>query len=285
MQFYVIHGDADDTVNVSKARQSREKLEAGEYRFVYREITGEGHGVIGSSKSLSARKDAMSWCHSIRNRQVPLSENDEAFAKGVFLKLKAKKSVSPRVFDSLSRIGGPQVGKIIALACRAKSASLRAAAALAARKTLFGARVMKSLTGLLEDSNSKVRNAAFGALGTAAQWQYPEAQQALARYARNPDKKVTERLLAVVQLGRLIPMQLDCAHKNRGVFDALIDLLMDPDAKIRSMAFRSLRGQGGLNSGRARGRSTGGHNDPGGFGYSPRASKASRMQAVERWRE
>ena len=142
----------------------------------------------------------MSWCHSIRNRQVPLADNEEAFAKDVFLKLKAKKRVSPRVFDSLQRIGGPQVGKIIALACRSKSASVRAAAALASGKTMFGARVVKSLVRLLDDKNAKVWKAAFEALGAAARWQYPEAQEALSRYAQNREKKVTQRLLAIGQL-------------------------------------------------------------------------------------
>ena len=80
-------------------------------------------------------------------------------------------------------------------------------------------------------------------------------------------------------------MQLACTHKDRVVFMALIDLLLDSDVKIRSMAFRSLRGQGGLEAGRAKGRSTENPGDPGGFGYNPRAKEASRMRAVERWRE
>ena len=109
-------------------------------------------------------------------------------------------------------------------------------------------------------------------MGAAAHWQYPEAQEALSRYAQGQEKKVTQRLLAIGQLARLVPMQLACTHKDRVVFMALIDLLLDSDVKIRSMAFRSLRGQGGLEAGRAKGRSTENPGDPGGFGYNPRAT-------------
>ena len=284
VQFYLIHGDADDTVKVATARKSREKLESRSYRFVYREITGEGHALVSSSKSWPARRDAMSWCHAIRNRQVALSDSDQKLIDGIMEKLEAKKSLSPKVFNALSRIGGPPAADAIVLACTSKSSGARAAAALVCQKTTFGASVVESLTALLDDRDKKVRLAAFKALGKAAHWQVPEAQKVLCDHAKDVERQLTGRLLAIGELGGLVPMQLSCTHRDRLVFESLIDLLMDSDVKVRTIAFNALMGQGGTASRRTRGRSiTPGA--PDGFGYNPRAKEARRAQAAGRWRE
>ena len=110
------------------------------------------------------------------------------------------------------------------------------------------------------------------------------AYSPVVREANDCSAALLDRFGNVVAQAELIPMQITCTRKDRPVYEALIELLMDPDGKIRWMAFNALMARGGTDPRRKRGSAD--HPDfPGGFGYNPRAKEESRAPAIERFRE
>jgi predicted esterase len=242
-QLYFIHGDKDPTVKVEVGRKSVEALQASKYRFVYRELSGADHG-LGGPGNAPCKKDAVRWIHSLRNRTVPLSDDDRKAVEDLAEKIKEGKSPPPpTALARLLDLSGPEVEAALAAAFGSDRPELKKAAAVLCQQRLFGKAVMAALVPLLEDKDTAVRAAVERALGVAAHWQYPEALEALSAYAKDAERPVTDRFNAAAQLGLTVPIQLFCTNREPRVFDTLNALVEDKSGQLKGVARMGLDGK------------------------------------------
>ena len=144
-QLYLINGDKDPTVKVETARRSCEQLQAAKYRFVYRELTGADHG-LGGPGNAPCKKDAVRWLHSLRNRTVPLSDDERKAVEDLAAKIReAKSPPPPSALARLQDLSGPEVEEALAAALGSDRPELKKAAALLCQQRLFGRAVMAAL--------------------------------------------------------------------------------------------------------------------------------------------
>jgi predicted esterase len=242
-RLYLIHGDKDPTVKVETGRKSVEALQAAKYRYVYRELAGADHG-LGGPGNAPCKKDAVLWIHSLRNRTVPLSDDDRKAVEDLTAKLKEGKSPpAPAALARLLDLSGPEVEAALAAAFGSDRAELRKAAAVLCQQRVFAKTVMAGLVPLLEDKDAPVRAAAVRALGVAAHWNAPEALDALAALAKDVEKPATDRFNAAAQLGLAAPIQLFCTNREPRVFETLTALAEDKNGQLKGVARMGLDGK------------------------------------------
>jgi poly(3-hydroxybutyrate) depolymerase len=73
-EWYFVHGDKDEQVNVDSSRKAIKDLGQKGYRYVYREIDGADHGGITQYKDVA--DDAFLFLNALRHKEVPLSKDD-----------------------------------------------------------------------------------------------------------------------------------------------------------------------------------------------------------------
>jgi predicted esterase len=243
LQLYLIHGDQDPTVAVKSSRDACEQLKANNYRFVYREVEKADHG-LGLPCVKLLREDAIRWMHAQRNRLIPLSVEEQKIVADLTAKLEDGKSgPSQATFQKLKGLAGPEVDKLLVGAIQCERREWRLAAAKLCQERLFGKPVREALAGLLTDKDSRVVSTATRALGLAANWQFAEAQAALATQATDASKPSTDRFNAAGQLGLATPPQLPCGNKDATIFDTLKQLTGDKDYRVKTVAQYGLDGK------------------------------------------
>ncbi len=92
----------------------------------------------------------------------------------------------------------------------------------------------------LTDSSAAVRRAAIQALGIQGNWRLEPAQEALIKVATDKTWNPEERGLAVDALGVAAKMEVRGFYQDPAMFQALVKLLDEDDASLRTKAFAIL---------------------------------------------
>jgi len=266
-EWYFVHGDKDDAVNVNTSRNAVKDLQEKGYRTVYREIAGADHGSI--FQFADVLEDNLRFIHALRHKEIALSRDEIVKLRALAAKAKTEKAdgMGP-VLAEASRFGGAPGGHVVALALESADLEVRKAAAATAETTLYGREAVLALVKALRDKkNDDLRPLILKALGTAANWRYPEAQDALVAVARNRKADPAERTGAIEAIGKALKLQLLGAFEDKTLLWAIVLLMDDDDAKIQETAFAQLE------------KSVKEHYD-----YKPGLSAAERKAAVAKWK-
>ncbi len=177
-EFYLVHGDKDDVVNVDMSRKLCKELKGLGYRYIYRELDGHGH--VGLWRVRSVKDDIFRWMHATRNKGLPLSREDRKTLSTMKFKIRRMSGEPAKALVAeAARIGGPLTGTVMAYAFKATDPDVRLAAIKSASTTSYGAAAILELGRLLlRDKDPAVRSAAIKALGAAARWRHLDAQAA-----------------------------------------------------------------------------------------------------------
>jgi len=265
-EWYFVHGDKDEAVNVSTSRTCIKELKEKGYRTVYREIAGADHGSI--FQFADVLEDNIRFIHALRHKEMALSKAETAKAKELVAKAKSEKADGiAAVLAEAQRLGGAPGGHVALAALESSDPEVRKAAAATAETTLFGKEVVLALVKGLKDKSDEVRPAVARSLGVAANWRYPEAQDALIAVARNKKAPAAERIDAIDALGRAIKLQLLGAFEDKGMIWTLVLLLDDDDEKVQEAAFAQLEKPAKQS-----------------FDYKPGLSGAERKAVVAKWK-
>lgn len=275
--WYLIHGDADDTVKVDTARRAFATLTEHGYPVCYREIIGEGHGSGGSKISRPFRVDAAHWSDRLRVADVALHPQEQAVLDEITADLDAGKRPNKRWPAMLATIGGAEADVLMLRLLADDDERMRGACALACADYAIGDAVVAALAALALGEDRKLRAAALDALAPPAAWGSAAAASAIAAVIAQAELPAKERVVAIMALGRAVPLQLPCGNPTPAIFEPLIAALESEDKALRAAAAAALRGAAG-------GEPSTGEGVLGGFGYHPGAPEAERAAAVARYR-
>ena len=265
-EWYFVHGDKDDAVKVETSRNAVKDLKEKGYRTVYREIAGADHGSI--FQFADVLEDNVRFIHALRHKEIALSKTETAKLKELAAKAKTEKAdgIAP-ILAEASRFGGASGGHVAAVALESTDPEVKKAAAATAESTLYGKEVVLALVKGLKDKNDEIKPPLFKALAVAANWRYPEAQDALIAVARNKKAPVAERGDAIEAIGKAIRLQLLGAFEDKMLFWTIVLLLDDDDAKVQETALAQLEKAAKDN-----------------FDYKPGMSAAERKASVAKWK-
>lgn len=263
-EYYIVHGTADEDVNVKHGRNISAALRANGFRYVYRELPGVGHDVWSDERT---RSDFAGWLSRIRHKTMPLSDDDRK-ALAAF----SKRDDAERLLltedgaATLVRIGGLPAEKILVRALRSRTPQVRATAAelFAHTATMPGATSL--IAGLLNDKDANVRASVITTLGRAADWNDHDALRALCRFAGMRGIAVTERQAALDALTSSFAFRCSPSPDNQLIYETLVHLLDDEDLTLRRAAIAALPKV-----------------DPARFAYDPTDSSTDRREAVQKW--
>lgn len=263
-EIYLWHGTSDRVHPVQLSRDARDDYRAKGYRFIYREIQGHGHG-FGPSSVLT---DSLAWAHALRHKQIaPPPEDLEFLASLQNGDIAGRLLSKPRTFEELARIGGREAGRVILKAFENGNSRIRAMAALACGKTMFGKDVLKGLGNLLDDGNAKVRELAFEALAAAADWGHETAREILCSRALDENRSTPERACAAHYTGKTLKLALLGNYRDHGrMIWTLLALMNSRDPRLRMIAFEPLKDL-----------------KPNGVGYDPRLPANVREKVLAKW--
>lgn len=268
-EYYLVHGDADPTVNVSSSRNFRSTLATQGYRYVYRELRGVDHGVVGPDAAV--RQDAARWLDFLRHKSVATAADDLAWLRGVANAKGDEAFARPDTWTGLVRLGGPLAWPVVVRAVKSKSPAVRLAAAEACAKTEFTAdETVAALAKLAEDEDAGVRGAALAALAVRANWRDQAAQLALGRVALARKKPADERLAAAKGLADALPLIFTGERcEDPALAEAVLALLAADTVELRTTAFTPLKALVGD-----------------GFAYDPAVDSAEQRKApLAAWRQ
>jgi hypothetical protein len=277
LPWYLIHGDADATVNVERGRSGADTLRKAGYSVVYREIIGEGHGTAGSAAAAPYRLDAIRWLDRLRCAASEPQGKAKDFLDDLQAKLVAEKKVkAASVLPGLLSINGTAIAPCIEAFLADESAANSGAAAKACADIALTETEIAGLVNLVKMGKGPVRDLAAQALGWSAHWGVPAAAVALADLVNDHESATDVRVAAIEGLGIGVPVQAPLANPDPALFTPLIAALTDDDAKVRLAAIVAL---------------VAGKLDPkaspdsreGAFGYRPQADAAERAAAQSRW--
>ena len=265
-EWYFVHGDKDDAVRVETSRNAVKDLKEKGYRTVYRELAGADHGnIFGYNDVL---EDNIRFIHSLRHKEIVLTKAEAAKMKELAGKAKTEKGdgITP-ILAEAARFGGAPGGRVAAIALESADVEVKKAAAATAEATLYGKEVVLALVKGLKDKNDEIKPGLYRALGVAANWRYPEAQDALVAAARSKKMPADERVAAIEALGKAARLQFHGAYEDRMLFWTLVLLLDDEDAKVQESAFAQLEKPA---------KET--------FDYKPGQTAAERKPSVAKWK-
>jgi predicted esterase len=267
-EYYVVHGTADESVNVKGSRAATAMLHNLGYRYVYREYPGAGHDVFGDEPT---RRDFAHWLERLRHKTAPLAEDDRRTLAAYATVAGAEKLiVSDEGAESLLRIGGIHAERVLVRSLRSRQPEVRSAAATLLARTPCSPGVSEMLAPCLDDKVAAVRIAALGTLAQAADWNDQEALVAVCRFAGGMmrGRERAERLAVVERLAHSLAFRCSPGVGNQLICELFVHLLDDEDEGLRSAA------------GNALGRMAGDR-----FGFRADAPPAQRREAVARWRK
>jgi hypothetical protein len=265
-EWYYVHGDADKEVGVESSRRANEQLRDKGYRVVYREIDTADHG--GILRYPDVADDNLRFIHALRHKEIPVTKDERAAVTSMSGKVKNEKAegCAPMVAEA-ARLGGAPGGRIFASALDNADPLVKAAAAATANGTLYGREGVMELVKLTKDKDDAVKAEAWKALGTAANWRFPEAQEFLAAAARRKSAPAAERTAAIESLGKAVKLMLLGWYEDKTVLWTLVLLLDDDEVKVREAAFATLEK---------------GVKDV--FGYKPDLATTERKASMAKWK-
>ncbi len=235
--FYVVNGLDDYVTHPAYVRGVYAELKMLGYNTIYREVPGLG----GDTKFPASNDDALAWLARLRHKTLPLSAPEQALLDP-FTDVAVARAACPDadLFKRVIRVGGAQAGQVMSALFGAQSGATRAMAAESAALSMFGSEADTALVALLKDPAVEVRSAAIKSLGTIAGWRYQPAQKGLTDLATDTLWNAAERALAVDAIGVAVNLQRGGAFQDPPLFQALVTLLKDGDATLRSKAFAIL---------------------------------------------
>jgi predicted esterase len=257
-ELYWIVGQADTTVPAANVRPNMEAAKKAGFRFVYREIAGMGHSVYVDPPL----EDAVQWLKAVRNKEVPLEAADQAFLDKLS---DTSKLGEASTWLRVANIGGFAAAPVVIAGLQAERDSVRVHAAQAMTRMMFDGRVVEALAALLDDKESRVRATAIQALTFQGRWNYPAAQEALCRLAKDDKKPAGERKAAVLALGEIAKLDFLGGFQFKTVGWTLVECLDDEDSGVRTAANLALMPA------------------KSGVEYSPGMAKAQREASLSKW--
>lgn len=264
-EYYVVHGTADEDVNVKNARGITATLRNNGFRYVYRELPGFGHDVFSDEET---RRDFAGWMTRLRHKTMPLPEEDRKTLAAFATRDEAERLLlSDEGARTLVRIGGLPAEQVLVRSLRAKNPQVRATAAHLFAQTAIMPGATTLLAGLLEDKDAGVRHAVIGSLIRAANWNDQEALIALCRFTGAKANTAGERLDVARALTGSIAFRCSPGRDNQLIYELLVYLLDDEDVSLRAAAISALP-----------------HVEPERFSYDPSAAMAERREPMRQWR-
>ncbi len=238
---YLVIGLADyPDSHVPLVRRVYQAAKKAQFNVIYREVPG----LKGPTGSAVTNDDAVRWAISSRHKTQALSAAEQA----IVAQYEAPAAICPDAsrFAAVELVGGAQAGKVVPGLLAAGTEASRVLAARISGRANFGAEADAALASKLADASAAVRKEAIGALGQVANWRNQAAQQALIAFATNPAADAAERALAVDAMGVAVKLQIGGGVDTGGyqdppLFQALVTLLSDADALLRSKAFAILK--------------------------------------------
>ena len=265
-EWYFVHGDADREVPHDASRRACQQLKEKGYRYVYREIAGADHG--GITRYPEVAEDVVRWMHALRHKEIALSSAEKKDLANLVSKVKNEKGEAAAPFiKEAQRLGGAPGARVIDAALGVSDVDVKKAAAATTSDTLYGREIVMELVKLLKDKSEDVKKAAFEGLATASNWRYEEAQQHLARIARQKSASVEDRVAAIHGLGKTVKLQLLGNFEDKIVLWTLVLCMDDDDQQVRTSAFASLEK---------------GVKDT--FEYKPEMDAAQRKASIAKWK-
>ena len=257
-ELYWIVGQADQTVKAESVRPNMQAAKAAGFRFVYREIAGMGHEVYKDPPL----EDAIQWLKAVRNKEVALEPADQVFLDKLS---DASKLSEGSTWLRIGNIGSHAAAPVVIAGLQSDREGVRVHAAQAMARMMFDGKAVDALTALLDDKESRVRSTAIQALTFQGRWNYPAAQEALSRLARDDKKPAGERKAAVLALGEVVKLDFLGGFQFKSAGWTLVDLLDDEDGGVRAAAFLALQPA------------------KAGVEYSPGAAKPQREASMAKW--
>lgn len=263
-EYYVVHGTADEDVNVRNGRAISATLRANGFRYVYRELPGVGHDVWSDERT---RSDFAGWLARIRHKTMPLEASDRK-ALAAF----SKRDDAERLLltsdgaATLVRIGGLPAEKILVRALRSRSPQVRATAAHLFSRTATMPGAAGLIAGLLSDKDANVRASVVTTLAHAADWNDQDALRALCRFAGTRGIPVAERQAVLDALTGSFAFRCSPSPDNQLIYETLVHLLDDEDATLRTAAIAALPKV-----------------EPARYAYDPAESATERRDALQKW--
>ena len=257
-ELYWIVGQADQTVKAESVRPNMEAAKKAGFRFVYREIAGMGHEVYKDPPL----EDAIQWLKAVRNKEVALEPADQAFLDKLS---DASKLGEGSTWLRIAAIGSHAAAPAVIQGLQSDREGVRVHAAQAMTKMMFDGKAVDALAALLDDKESHVRATAIPALTFQGRWNYPAAQGALCKLARDEKKPAGERKAAVLGLGEIVKLDFLGGYQFKSVGWTLVELLDDEDGGVRAAAFLALQAA------------------KAGVEYSPGQAKPQREASVAKW--
>jgi dienelactone hydrolase len=265
-EWYFVHGDADKEVPHDASRRACAQLKEKGYRYVYREIAGADHG--GITRFPDVAEDVVRFMHALRHKEIQITAAEKKDLPGLVSKVKTEKGEAAAPFlKEARRLGGAPGARVINAALDVSDVDVKKAAAATASDTLYGRDIVLELIKLLKDKSEDVRRAAFAGLATASNWRYEEAQQQLARIARQKSAAIEDRIAAIQGLGKTVKLQFYGNFEDKIVLWTLVLCLDDDELRVRESAFAQLEK---------------GVKDT--FEYKPELEAAQRKASITKWK-
>jgi HEAT repeat protein len=265
-EWYFVHGDADREVPHDASRRACQQLKEKGYRYVYREIAGADHG--GITRYPDVAEDVVRFMHALRHKEIQLSTAEKKDLSALLGKVKNEKGAAAEPYiQEAARLGGAPGAKVIDAAMGVSDVEVKKAAAATTSSVLYGRAIVLELVKLLKDKSAEVKAAAFEGLATASNWRFDEAQQHLARIARQKSAPIEDRTAAIQGLGKTVKLQLLGNLEDKIVLWTLVLCLDDDDPKVRETAFAQLEK---------------GVKDT--FEYKPEHDAAQRKASIAKWK-
>ena len=166
-EFYLVLGMRDFTHHITTVRDTYERVKAKGYHIIYREFEELGD----RSYHPTSNDDAIRWATRLRNKNIPPSAQElnllQAFGKST------PPAPVSGYYPTLALVGGAPAGAVLEKLFVSSDAGVRAAAAETCNHGIFGEATTAALGKLLADPSPQVRNAAYRAMASYANWRSP----------------------------------------------------------------------------------------------------------------
>jgi TPR repeat protein len=233
-EFYLVLGMRDFTHHITTVRDTYERVKTKGYHIIYREFEELGD----RSYHPTSNDDALSWATRLRNKNIPPSRQE--------LELLNAFSTTPPpgpvsgYYPSLALVGGTPAGAVLQKLFTSADASIRVAAAETCYHGIFGEPTTAALGKLLGDPSPQVRNAAYRAMASYANWRSSAAQQILIQKTTDRTLGLDARLDAADALAHAVKLQAAGVAQDPPIFKALVALLSEEQEPLRAVAFLAL---------------------------------------------
>jgi TPR repeat protein len=237
-EFYLVLGMRDYTHHITTVRDTYERVRAKGYHIIYREFEELGD----RSYHPTSNDDALRWATGLRNKNIPPSAQEMNLLQAFSANKPPPPSggYNPGYYPTLALVGGAPAGAVLEKLFLSGDAGVRAAAAETCNHGIFGEATTAALGKLLGDPSSQVRNAAYRAMASYANWRSPAAQQILIQRATDRSLAVDARLDAADGLAQAVKLQATGVQQDPPMFQALVGLLSEENEPLRAVAFLAL---------------------------------------------